>query len=117
MVATATSAAGVAAPVRVAPRGTRSRKPRRCSSKPQEQLAATTVDGSAGGGAVRVTMTGDQKIEAVKIEPDVIDSDDVEMLEDLIVAAIHDASERASALQADSFGPLTSGLNLPGLGG
>ena len=83
----------------------------------QEQLAATKVEGSAGGGAVRVTMTGDQKIEGVKIEPDVLDPDDVEMLEDLIVAAINDASERASALQADSFGPLTGGLNLPGLGG
>lgn len=83
----------------------------------QEQLAAQTVEGSAGGGAVRVTMNGEQKVRAVKIEPDVVDADDVEMLEDLIVAAIHDAAERASALQADSLGMLTGGLAPPGPGG
>lgn len=83
----------------------------------QEQLAAQTVEGSAGGGAVRVTMNGEQKVRAVKIAPDVVDADDVEMLEDLIVAAIHDAAERASALQADSLGMLTGGLAPPGPGG
>ena len=85
--------------------------------KAQQQLSETKVEGSSGGGAVRVTMTGDQKVEAVKIEPDVVDPDDVEMLEDLILAAVHDASERASSLQADSFGSVTADLNLPGLGG
>ncbi len=83
----------------------------------QEELAATTVEGSAGGGAVRVTMNGEQKVQAIAIEPDVVDPDDVEMLEDLVLAAIHDAAERASALQADSLGSLTGGLDLPGLGG
>lgn len=83
----------------------------------QEQLAAQTVEGSAGGGVVRVTMNGEQKVRAVKIEPDVVDADDVEMLEDLIVAAIHDAAERASALQADSLGMLTGGMAPPGLDG
>ncbi len=83
----------------------------------QEELAATTVEGSAGGGAVRVTMSGEQKIQAIAIEPDVVDPEDVEMLEDLVLAAIHDAAERASALQADSLGMLTGGLDLPGLGG
>ena len=78
----------------------------------QEQLAAQTVEGSAGGGAVRVTMNGEQKVRAVKV-----DADDVEMLEDLIVAAIHDAAERASALQADSLGMLTGGMAPPGLDG
>ncbi len=83
----------------------------------QEQLASQTVEGSAGGGAVRVTMTGEQKVQAIAIEPDVVDPDDVEMLEDLVMAAIHDASERASALQADSIGLFAGGLDLPGPGG
>ena len=83
----------------------------------QEELAAKTVEGSAGGGAVRVTMNGEQKVQAIAIEPDVVDAEDVEMLEDLVLAAIHDASERANALQADSLGMLTGGLDLPGLGG
>lgn len=83
----------------------------------QEELATKTVEGSAGGGAVRVTMNGEQKVQAIAIEPDVVDPDDVEMLQDLVLAAIHDASERANALQADSLGMLTGGLDLPGLGG
>ncbi len=82
----------------------------------QEQLASQTVEGSAGGGAVRVTMNGEQKVQAFAIEPDVVDPEDVEMLEDLILAAINDAAERASALQADSLGLLTGGLDLPGFG-
>ena len=83
----------------------------------QEELAAKTVEGTAGGGAVRVTMNGEQKIQAIAIEPDVVDPEDVEMLEDLVLAAIHDAAERANALQADSLGMFTGGLDLPGLGG
>ena len=83
----------------------------------QEELAARTVEGSAGGGAVRVVMSGEQKVREIKIEPDVVDPNDVEMLEDLVVAAIHAAAERAAALQADSLGMLTGGLELPGSGG
>ncbi|MXX18107.1 MAG: YbaB/EbfC family nucleoid-associated protein [Dehalococcoidia bacterium] len=83
----------------------------------QEELATKTVEGTSGGGAVRVTMNGEQKVQAIAIEPDVVDPEDVEMLEDLVLAAIHDASERANALQADSLGMLTGGLDLPGLGG
>ena len=82
----------------------------------QEELATKTVEGSAGGGAVRVTMNGEQKVQSIAIEPDVVDPEDVEMLEDLVLAAINDASERASAMQADSLGML-GGLDLPGLGG
>ena len=83
----------------------------------QEELATKTVEGSAGGGAVRVTMNGEQKVQAIAIEPDVVDPEDVEMLEDLVLAAINDAAERAGAMQADSLGMLTGGLDLPGLGG
>ena len=85
-------------------------------AKAQDELRATTVEGSAGGGAVRVTMSGEQKVIGIAIEPEVVDPDDVEMLQDLIMAAIADAAERASELQAKSFGAITGGLNLPGLG-
>lgn len=85
-------------------------------AKAQEELAAATVEGSAGGGAVRVTMTGDQKIAGIAIQPEVVDPDDVDMLQDLIMAAIGDAAERASELQAQSLGAITGGLKIPGLG-
>ncbi|MEX0784868.1 MAG: YbaB/EbfC family nucleoid-associated protein [Dehalococcoidia bacterium] len=85
-------------------------------ARAQEELKATLVEGTAGGGAVKVTMTGEQKIQGIKIEPDVVDPDDTEMLQDLIMAAIENASERASELQEKSFGAITGGLNLPGLG-
>lgn len=85
-------------------------------AKAQAELAATAVEGTAGGGAVRVTMSGEQKITAITLSPDVVDPEDVEMLQDLIMAAISDASDKASALQSESFGAITGGLGLPGLG-
>jgi len=85
-------------------------------AKAQEELAATSVEGTAGGGAVRITMSGEQKIMAINLLPDVVDPEDVEMLQDLIMAAIADASERANELQSKSFGAITGGLGLPGLG-
>lgn len=85
-------------------------------AKAQEELAATEVEGSAGGGAVRVQMSGEQKIVGIAIQPEVVDPEDVEMLQDLIMAAIADAGEKASELQAKSFGAITGGLNIPGLG-
>ncbi len=85
-------------------------------AKAQEELAATSVEGTAGGGAVRITMSGEQKIMGIAIQPDVVDPDDVEMLQDLIMAAIGDASEKANELQAKSFSAITGGLNIPGLG-
>lgn len=85
-------------------------------AKAQAELAATSVEGTAGGGAVRVSMSGEQKITAISLSPDVVDPDDVEMLQDLIMAAISDASEKATDLQSQSFGAITGGLGLPGLG-
>ncbi len=85
-------------------------------AKAQAELAAATVEGTAGGGAVRVTMSGEQKILAIKLEPEVVDPDDVEMLQDLIMAAIGDATQKATELQQRSFGAITGGLGLPGLG-
>jgi DNA-binding YbaB/EbfC family protein len=84
-------------------------------AKAQEELNAATIEGTAGGGAVRVTMNGEQKIQSIAIQPEVVDPEDVEMLQDLIMAAIADAAERASELQSKSFGAITGGLNIPGL--
>lgn len=85
-------------------------------AKAQAELAAATVEGTAGGGAVRVTMSGEQKVTAISLAPEVVDPEDVDMLQDLIMAAISDASEKANALQSESFGAITGGLGLPGLG-
>ncbi len=85
-------------------------------AKAQEEVANTSVEGTAGGGAVRVQMSGDQKITGITIQPDVVDPDDVEMLQDLIMAAIGDASERANEIQQKSFGSITGGLDLSALG-
>ena len=85
--------------------------------KAQEEVAAAIVEGSAGGGVVTVTMTGDQDIRAVTIKPEVVDPDDVETLQDLVVAAVSDALQRSKELQAARLSEVTGGLGLPpGLG-
>jgi DNA-binding YbaB/EbfC family protein len=81
----------------------------------QEDLAGMTVEGSAGGGAVVVVMTGTQECRAVRIQKDAVDPDDVETLEDLVRAATTDALAKAKQLAADKLGGLTGGLKLPGL--
>lgn len=84
--------------------------------KIQEELASTTVDGSAGGGAITVQANGHREIMAITISPDVIDPDDVEMLQDLILAAISDATKKAQALAEERMGPLMGGMKgIPGL--
>lgn len=83
--------------------------------KAQEELSAATVEGSAGGGAVKVVVTGGLKLQSVKIDPEVVDPADVEMLEDLVLAAVTEALEKAQALQAQSLGGLAGGMGLPGL--
>jgi DNA-binding YbaB/EbfC family protein len=85
-------------------------------AKIQEELAETTVDGSAGGGAVTVTMTGQQQVRAVKIDPAVVDPEDVEMLQDLVLAAINEAHSKSQQLAESRLGALTGGLKIPGLG-
>jgi DNA-binding YbaB/EbfC family protein len=83
----------------------------------QQDLAAETVEASAGGGKVTVTVTGSGDITALKISPDVVDPQDVEMLEDLILSGVREAQEAARKLQADRMGQVTGGLGgLPGLG-
>ena len=82
----------------------------------QAELAAAEVTGQAGNGLVQVTMTAAQEVRAVRIDPKVVDPDDVETLQDLIVGALQDAAQAAQDLQADKMGPLTGGLGLPGIG-
>src|SRR5262245_50887656 len=75
----------------------------------QEALHTQTVEGTAGGGIVRVVVTGAGDVQSVHIDPGVVDPDDVEMLEDLVLAAIGDGLRRAQALQADRLGGVTAG--------
>ncbi len=83
--------------------------------KAQEDLANLTVEASAGGGAVKVTMNGQQKILSVKISPEVVNREDVEMLEDLVLTAVGDALAKSQEAAAKMMGGLTGGLKIPGL--
>ncbi len=81
----------------------------------QKQMAEMRVEGSAGGGMVTVTMSGNRQILSVKISPDVLASGDVEMLEDLILAAVNVASQKVDEAMKEEMGGLAGGLKIPGL--
>ena len=81
----------------------------------QEELSNRRVDASSGGGMVKVVCDGLQNVVAVKIDPSVVDPEDVEMLEDLVVAAVNEGRKAAQKLQEEEFGKLTGGLKIPGL--
>ena len=81
----------------------------------EERLAQTEVSSSAGGGMVKVTATGNQHITSIKIDPEAVDPENVEMLEDMILAAVNDALGAAQELASQQMGALTGGLNIPGL--
>jgi nucleoid-associated protein EbfC len=81
----------------------------------QAELAAAEVTGTAGGGLVSATMTGSGEVTALTISPEAVDPEDVETLQDLVVAAVRDASRAANELAATTMGPVTGGLGLPGL--
>ncbi len=81
----------------------------------QSELEQRTVEASSGGGAVTVTVSGKKDIKAIKISPDVIDADDVEMLEDLLLVAVNDALSKADEMMSSEMGKITGGLNIPGL--
>jgi DNA-binding YbaB/EbfC family protein len=83
--------------------------------KTQDELAATTVEGTAGGGIVTVQVSGIKAVQSVKIAPEAVDPNDVEMLEDLILAAINDAMAAAEALAAEKMSAITGGIKIPGL--
>jgi nucleoid-associated protein EbfC len=83
----------------------------------QEALAEATVEGYAGGGVVTATATGTGELQRIAIAADVVDPDDVEMLEDLVVAAVNEALRAAQALQSEKMGAATQGIDLGSLGG
>jgi len=84
-------------------------------AKAQEELADITVEASSGGGAVTVTMNGQQKIQSVKISPEVVNPEEVELLEDLVLTAVSEALTKSQEVAAKQLGGLTGGLNIPGL--
>jgi DNA-binding YbaB/EbfC family protein len=83
--------------------------------KMQEELAGRTVESAAGGGMIRVVANGRQQIVSIRIEKEVVSPDDVDMLQDLILAAVNDALTQSQEMVASEMGKLTGGLNIPGL--
>jgi nucleoid-associated protein EbfC len=83
--------------------------------KAQDDFKKQEVEGTAGGGMVTLKINGANELLSIKINPEVVDPDDVEMLEDLIVAAFTSAQEKIKALSDSTFGAITSGMNIPGL--
>jgi len=84
-------------------------------AKIQEEMATRTVEGSAGGGMVVATVNGNSEVVSIKIEPEVVNPEDVEMLQDLVVAAVNQAMKKAKNMLEEEMGKLTAGLNIPGL--
>lgn len=84
-------------------------------AKAQKELANITLEASSGGGAVTVTINGQQDIQSVKISPEVVDPEDVELLEDLVLAAVREAIAKSQEAANKHLGGLTGGLNIPGL--
>ncbi len=82
--------------------------------KVQEELETLTVEGSAGGGVVKVVMTGKQLVESVSIDPEAME--DADLLQDLVAAAVNDAFSKTQELAAQKMGAITGGLKIPGLG-
>jgi nucleoid-associated protein EbfC len=81
----------------------------------QEEIAAKTVEGSSGGGMVNIVMNGKQEIVSVRIDPEVINREDVEMLQDLIMAAVNEAVRKSQELMQEEMKKITGGLSIPGL--
>jgi len=86
-------------------------------AKVQEEAAAKTVEASAGGGMVKVAANGKMEILSINIEKEVVNPDDVEMLQDLVVAAVNEALKKAQDMMSDEMGKITGGMGLPGGGG
>ena len=84
-------------------------------AKAQEELGDVIVEASSGGGAVKVTASGHQKILSVKISPEAIDPADVELLEDMVLTAVNEAITKSQEIAAKQLGELTGGLKIPGL--
>ena len=85
-------------------------------AKAQEDIENRVAEATAGGGAVRVEITGGYRVKSLKIDPDAVDPDDMGMLEDLVTAAVNEALQQVQAFHSENIGALTGGLDLPGLG-
>ncbi|WP_457553467.1 YbaB/EbfC family nucleoid-associated protein [Desulfobacula sp.] len=83
--------------------------------KTQAEMALKTVEASSGGGMIKVIANGGQKIESITLEKEVVDPEDIEMLQDLILAAVNDALNKSQEMMSSEMGKLTGGLNIPGL--
>jgi DNA-binding YbaB/EbfC family protein len=83
--------------------------------KTQQELAKKTIEASSGGGMVKVVANGAQKIESIVLEKEVVDPEDIEMLQDLVLAAVNDALNKSQEMVSSEMGKLTGGLNIPGL--
>ena len=83
--------------------------------KLQEELAEKTIDASSGGGMVKVVANGKQQVVSIDIEKEVVDPEDVEMLQDLILAAVNDALAKSQEMASSEMSKLTGGMNIPGL--
>ncbi len=84
-------------------------------AKMQEEVGKRTVEAAAGGGMVKVVVTGKQEVLSIDIEPEVVDPDDVEMLQDLVLAAVNQALRESQAMMTDEMSKLTGGLKIPGM--
>ncbi|MFO7932239.1 MAG: YbaB/EbfC family nucleoid-associated protein [Thermodesulfobacteriota bacterium] len=84
-------------------------------NKLQEEMADKTVEATAGGGMVKAVANGKQQIVSISIEKEVVDPEDVEMLQDLIVAAVNEALTRAQSMVSEEMNKLTGGMNIPGM--
>ena len=83
--------------------------------KLQEELSSKTIEASSGGGMVKVVANGKQQVVSIDIEKEVVDPEDVEMLQDLVLAAVNDALAKSQEMVSSEMGKLTGGMNIPGL--
>jgi DNA-binding YbaB/EbfC family protein len=84
-------------------------------AKIQEELAETRTEATAGGGVVKVIVLGGSRVENIEISPEVVDPEDIEMLQDLIMAAVNEAMDSAQADASEKMSAITGGMNIPGL--
>jgi len=84
-------------------------------AKMQEELEEKTVEATAGGGVIKVVVNGKQELLDIKIEPDAVDPEDVEMLEDLILAAVNEGMRKVQEMVSAEMSKLTGGMNIPGM--
>ena len=83
--------------------------------KIQEEMANKTIEASAGGGMITAVINGRQEIVSIKIDPEVVNPEDIEMLEDLILAAVNEGIKRSQEMMAEEMSKITGGMNIPGL--